>query len=82
MENSIWIFSTEMFLAESLLKHVREGNLTESSFKKTVWPAIVAELNAKYAAELSKPITALQAKDKEVIVSLLIQVNTKYLEVM
>jgi len=72
MGNSIWISSTERFLIESLLKHVREGNQTESSFKKTVWPAIVAELNAKYADQLSKPITAHQAKNKEVIVSLLL----------
>jgi len=69
MEYSIWISSTERFLIKSHLKHVREGNQTESGFKKTVWPAIVAELNAKYADQLSKPITAHQAKNKEVIVS-------------
>jgi len=72
MGNSIWIASTERFLIESLLKHVREGNRTVSGFEKTVWPAIVAELNAKYAHQLSKPITAHQFKNKELIVSLLL----------
>jgi len=75
MGNRIWISSTGRFRVESLLKHVWEGNCTEGGFKKTVWPAIVAELNAKYADELSKPITALQAKNKEVIFSALILVN-------
>lgn len=82
MGNSIWISSTKRFLVESLLKQVREGNRTESGFKKNVWSTIVAELNAKYADKLSKPITPHQAKNKEVIVSALIQVNTKSLEVI
>ena len=82
MGNSIWIFSTERFLVESLLKHVRQGNRMESGFKKTIWPAIVVELNTKYADKLSKPITALQAKNKEAIVSTLIQVNAICLDPM
>ena len=43
---------------------------------------IMAELNTKYADELSKPITSLQAKNTKVIVSTLIQVNVKYLDPM
>ena len=54
----------------------------ESGFKKTIWPAIVVELNTKYADKLSKPITALQAKNKEAIVSTLIQVNAICLDPM
>ena len=42
----------------------------------------MAELNTKYADELSKPNTTLQAKNKEVIVSTLIQVNAIYLDPM
>ena len=82
MGNSIWISSTGRFLVESLLKHVREGNRTETGFRKTVWSPIVAELNAKYADELSKPITALQPKNKRAIVSVLILVNAMCLDLM
>jgi len=78
MGNSVWISSTKRVLVKSLLRHVREGNQMESGFKKIVWPAIMAELTTKYGDELSKPITALQAKNKEVIVSTLIQENAIY----
>jgi len=82
MGNSIWISSTERFVVESLLKHVHKGNRTETGFKETVWPAIVAELNTKNADELSKPITTIQEKNREAIVSTLIQVNAICLDHM
>jgi len=42
----------------------------------------MAELNTKYEDELSKPITALQANNKKVIVGTLIQANAIYLNPM
>ncbi|CUS10986.1 unnamed protein product, partial [Tuber aestivum] len=67
MANSIWVSSTEKFLIEALLKRVRQGERAENGFKKAVWAQVVAELNAKFKEVLPKPITVMQAKNKEVI---------------
>ena len=65
MGKSIWIDETEKFLVEVLLRRVQDGERGENGFKKPVWKAVVAELNSKYSALLSKPITESQAKAQE-----------------